>query len=157
MNRPRSRASILPAPTVRPAVKDFNAHVPPDVVAVLDASAALEVTEFRLFELAWREWFGGRPDEARLENHFAAYMFADRVPHWVRDFARRILELDARGQLDPKSFGIWQRLPSTRMRFVAKVYAAMLVMFFVVLAASALNLDERILAFYRDCYFPPCY
>lgn len=138
-------------------MKDFNQHVPPDVVAVLDASAALEVTEFRLFELAWQDWFGGRPDERRLERHFAAYMFADRVPHWVRNFARRILDLDDRGLLDPRSFGIWPRLPSSRMRFLAKLYVAALLLLFVVLAASALNLDERLLSFYRDCYFPPCY
>lgn len=140
-----------------PPVKDFNQHVPPDVVAVLDASAALEVTEFRLFELAWQDWFGKRPDERRLERHFAAYMFAERVPHWVRNFARRILDLDAQGRLDPRSFGIWRRLPSTRMRFVAKLYLAALLLLFVVLAASALNLDEHLLSFYRGCYFPPCY
>lgn len=138
-------------------MKDFNAHVPADVVAVLDASAALEITEFRLFELAWRDWFGGNPDETRLEGYFAAYMFADRVPYWVRNFARRILELDARGQLNPRAFGIWRRLPSTRMRFIAKLYCAVLVLFFLVLSASALNLDESVLSFYRGCYLPPCY
>lgn len=138
-------------------VKDFNAHVPADVVAVLDASAALEVTEFRLFELAWREWFGGRPDDTRLEHCFAAYMFADRVPCWVRSFARHILDLEARGNLDPRSFGIWPRLPSHRMRFLAKVYCAALVVLFLVLSAFAMNLDERVLSFYRDCYVPPCY
>ena len=136
---------------------DFNRHVPPDVLSVLDASAALEVTEFRLFELAWREWFGKRPDETRMEHYFAAYMFADRVPYWVRSFARKILELDAKGRLDPRSFGIWKRLPSARMMFVAKVYVAILILVFLVLSASALNLDEQFLAFYRGCYFPPCY
>jgi hypothetical protein len=136
---------------------DFNRHVPPDVVSVLDASAALEVTEFRLFELAWREWFGVRPDETRMEHYFAAYMFADRVPYWVRSFARKILELEAKGCLDPRSFGIWRRLPSTRMRFVAKVYCAVLILVFLVLTVSALNIDERILSLYRNCYLPPCY
>lgn len=138
-------------------MKDFNAHVPADVIAVLDASAALEVTEFRLFELAWRDWYGGKPEETRLERYFAAYMFADRVPHWVRNFARRILDLDACGRLDPKSFGIWRRLPSTRMRFIAKMYIAGLLILVVALSASALNLDEQLLSFYRGCYFPPCY
>jgi hypothetical protein len=138
-------------------VKDFNAHVPADVVAVLDASAALQVTEFRLFELAWREWSGQRPDTARLERCFAAYMFADRVPHWVRNFARQVLELDARGHLDPRSYGIWPRLPSSRMRFIAKLYCAALVILMLVLSGAALNLDDRILSFYRGCYFPPCY
>ena len=139
------------------AMKDFNSHVPLDVVTVLDASAALEITEFRLFELAWWDWFGGRPDERRLEHHFAAYIFSDRVPHWVRNFARRVLDLDAKGVLDPKAFGIWQRLPSYRMRLLAKLYIAVLLVLFLVLSASALNLDEKALSFYRGCYFPPCY
>lgn len=138
-------------------MKDFNQHVPPDVVVVLDAAAALEITEFRLFELAWREWFGKRPEERRLEPYFAAYMFADRVPYWVRNFSRRILDLDAQGRLDARSFGIWQRLPSARGKFAAKIYCAALLLLFAVLAASALNLDDQILSFYRSCYFPPCY
>lgn len=138
-------------------MKDFNAHISPDVVAVLDASAALEVTEFRLFELAWRNWFGGRPDERRLERYFSAYMFAERVPHWVRNFARHILDLDAQGRLDPRSFGVWQRLPSTRMRFLVKLYVAALVLLLLVLSGAAMDLDEQIMSFYRSCYFPPCY
>lgn len=138
-------------------MKDFNTHVPADVLTVLDASAALEITEFHLFELAWLDWFGRQPDKRRLEGYFAQYMFAERVPHWVRNFARRILELDDRGELDPRSFGIWPRLPSARMRFVAKLYCAALILLFLVLSASAMNLDEQILSFYRGCYFPPCY
>lgn len=138
-------------------MKDFNAHISADVAAVLDASAVLEVTEFRLFELAWRDWFGRAPDERRLERYFAAYMFAERVPHWVRRFARHILALDAQGRLDPRSFGIWQRLPSTRMRFLVKLYCAALIVLFLVLSAAAMDLDDQILSFYRSCYFPPCY
>lgn len=138
-------------------MKDFNAHVPTDIVAVLDASAVLEITEFRLFELAWREWFGKRPDERRIEQYFAAYMFADRVPHWVRSFARHVLQLNAEGRLDPKAFGVWQRLPSSRMRFLVKLYCAALIVVVVVLSAAAMDLDDQFMSFYRSCYFPPCY
>lgn len=138
-------------------MKDFDHHLPPDVVAVLDASAALEVTEFRLFEMAWRDWFGKSPQQAHMERCFADYMFGYRVPYWVRSFSRRILDLQAGGTLDPRSFGVWRRLPSTRMRLVAKIYCAALILLFVVLTASALNLDEHVLSFYRGCYFPPCY
>jgi hypothetical protein len=84
-------------------------------------------------------------------------MFADRVPHWVRNFARRILDLDAKGALDPRSFGVWRRLPSTRMRFLAKLYVVALLLLLAILSFSALNLDEQLLTFYRGCYFPPCY
>jgi len=138
-------------------MKHFDEQIPADVAAVLDASAALEVTEFRLFELAWHRWFGQRPRPRRIEAHFAAYMFNERVPLWVRDFARLILDLDARGELDPRAFGIWQRLPSVRMRRLVKVWCAAFVVLFLVVTAATLNLDERILSLYRGCYFPPCY
>ncbi len=54
-------------------------------------------------------------------------------------------------------FGIWRRQPSTRMRFLVKLYCAALIVIFLAASAAAMNLDDRILSFYRGCYFPPCY
>ena len=135
----------------------FNRHLQADVVSLLDASSALEVTEFRFFELAFQDWYGRKADEDIIEKYFAAYMFANRIPNWVRHFARKILKLDAQGRLDPKSFGIWRRLPSARMMFVAKVYTATLLVVFVALVASVYAIPDEILAVFRQCYFPPCY
>ncbi len=135
----------------------FNRHLEADVVAILDASAALEVTEFRLFELAFHDWYGKKADESQIEKYFAAYMFVNRVPSWVRHFARKVLSLHAQGKLNPKSFGVWTRLPNARMRLVAKLYTVALFVVFVTLILSAFSLPQELLAAFQGCYLPPCY
>jgi len=135
----------------------FNRHLDTDIVAVLDASAALEVTEFRLFQLAFADWYGKSAREEFMERQFAAYMFAQRVPNWVRHFARKILDLHAQGQLEPKSFGVWRRLPSSRMVLIAKVYTTALLLIFILAVAAVYALPEDLLSKFAGCYFPPCY
>lgn len=135
----------------------FNRHLDTDIVAVLDASAALEVTEFRLFQLAFADWYGKAAGEEFMERQFAAYMFAQRVPNWVRHFARKILKLQAQDRLDPRSFGVWKRLPSSRMVVIARIYTGILLLLFLLALTSIYSLPESVLAMYRGCYFPPCY
>ena len=127
------------------------------MISVLDASSALEVTEFRLFELAFQDWYGKKADNLALEKYFAAYMFANRVPGWVRHFARKILKLQAEGRLDPKTFGVWYRLPSTRMMWVAKIYTVTLIAIFLLGLLSVYSLPDKVLSLFQACYFPPCY
>ena len=135
----------------------FNRHLEPDIVAVLDASAALEVTEFRLFQLAFRDWYGSAARKEYLERQFAAYMFAKRVPAWVRQFARKILKLQSQGLLDPKTFGVWQRLPSNRMVLFAKLYTGALLLLFLVTVLLVYVLPDSVMKIFEGCYFPPCY
>jgi len=135
----------------------FNKHLKPDLVVVLDATAVLEVTEFRFFELAFQDWYGRRAKESVIEKYFVAYMFADRVPAWARHFARKVLKLHTQGLLDPKSFGIFQPLPSTRMQWAGKLYALVLLLIFLIVGLSVLQVPDELLRAFRQCYFPPCY
>lgn len=135
----------------------FNRHLEQDLICVLDASSALEVTEFRLFELAFQDWYGKKAGHPALEKYFAAYMFANHVPGWVRHFARKILKLQAQGQLDPKAFGVWHRLPSARMILFAKMYTVALVLIFLLALLSVYSLPDKVLSLFDKCYFPPCY
>lgn len=135
----------------------FNKHLNADKVAVLDAAAVLEVTEFRLFELAFTDWYGKRARETVIERYFVAYMFADRIPSWVRHFSRKIMTLYNQGRLDPKNFGVFPRLPSARMRLAAKIYAAVLLIIFLLAALSVVQLPGDMLQAFKQCYFPPCY
>lgn len=135
----------------------FNRHLEQDLVAVLDASAALEVTEFRLFELAYQDWYGKRPDNSAMEKLFAAYMFANRVPGWVRHFSRKILALQSQDRLDPRVYGVWYRLPSSRMILFAKLYTASLMIIFLAAMLLVYSLPEKVMAVFEKCYFPPCY
>ncbi len=77
-----------------------------DVCEAVSASELLEITEFRLFELAYREWFGREADQAALEPPFVQYMFAQQAPAWVRHFARNVIACDRDGRLERAEFGL---------------------------------------------------
>lgn len=77
-----------------------------DVCQVMDAARVLDIKEFDLFQLAWRRWNAGAPDEKRLERAFGQYMLYHRVPPWVRQFARDVLRLKGNGTLNPSKLGI---------------------------------------------------
>ncbi len=87
----------------------------PDARDILSASAILEITEFRLFELAYERWFGEPAAERDIERFFVGYMFRSIVPHWVRQFCREVLTLDAAGKLVPRDFGVLPRPESQTM------------------------------------------
>lgn len=127
--------------------------VPADVQAVLDAAAVLEITEFDVFELAHRDWYG-RPAATRTtERWFAAYMFGGEVPPWVRQFTRRVLT-DHHGRLAPAAPGPARSRSGTRMK--GGVYLALLALALWVLVVAA-GSAGHLLPFLDECYFPPCY
>ncbi len=129
--------------------------IPEDVRQVLETSAVLAISEFRVFDLAYASWFGREVDEETIERHFLPYMFRDAVPPWVRSFTRRVLELERRGRLDPEELGIEAPRADAgdvaRGRFYAFVIVTALVALYLSakLAAPLLGID--------DCWFPPCY
>jgi hypothetical protein len=104
---------------------------------LLEAAAMLQVTEFRIFELAYKDWYGVLPKAQVAEVHFRNYMFNQIIPVWVSGFCRRIVDLGQSGALNPKDFGIYQRLPSRRMMRIGQVYTAMLVVAFLFLVYMA--------------------
>lgn len=142
-----------------PANKDerlyFDEHkIPKDVRGVLRASALLSVGEFRVFEIAYKEWHGEDGEESLIEKYFTRYMFNDIVPPWVRHFCNKILKLDSEGILDPSDFGIVRHQASRAqvnkgLEAIMWITGAMLIMFFLgESAAQVLRLQ---------CMFPPCY
>lgn len=134
----------------------FDEHVEPDVQAVLDAAAMLDITEYELFRLAHRRWHGERTVDDVIEPFFVAYMFDDAVPPWVRDYARMVVRLEDQGELDRVSLGIAdlprsQQMVSRGMRYGVALVAVMAALFVMAeFAAEMLKLAER-------CSFPPCY
>ena len=78
----------------------------PDESLVLETSSLLQITEFRLFELAYERWFGAPAPAPVMERHFCAYMFGAISPLWVRQYCRDVLEKDRTGTLDPRDFGV---------------------------------------------------
>ncbi len=67
------------------------------------AANLLQVGEFQLLQLAYREWFGHDLPPVLVDRMFTSYMVHGQVPHWARDYARRILELAAEDNLDDAS------------------------------------------------------
>lgn len=72
----------------------------PERAEVGRAANLLQVGEFQFLQLAYYEWHGQDLPEALVDQLFTAYMVNDQVPHWARNYARRILDLDSRGSLD---------------------------------------------------------
>lgn len=128
--------------------------LPADVWGVMRASALLGVGEFRVFEIAYKEWYGEAGEEKMIEEHFAGYMFNDMVPPWVRHFCNKVLKLDFEEALDPADFGIVLR-PATREQINKGLEALMYIVgalfFMILLAESAGRLMQL------QCMFPPCY
>lgn len=78
-----------------------------DTRDVLAASSELQITEFRLFELAYHRWFGEYLSEKKMERFYAGYMFNASAPFWVRHFCRDVLEHARNGNLEPEKFGVF--------------------------------------------------
>ena len=77
-----------------------------DAETVAAAAAALSISEFRLFHLAYQDWYGEKPRLELLEEAFQHYLTKTLVPLWVRNFSRKILTLFAEKRLNPVDFGI---------------------------------------------------
>lgn len=67
---------------------------------VADAANLLQIGEFQLLQLAFQDWHDREMPQAMIDPVFTRYMFHGDVPFWARQYARKILELDERGELD---------------------------------------------------------
>jgi hypothetical protein len=133
----------------------FDEVMLPDVEEVLDASALLEITEFEVFRIAYRGWFGEPASDRTLEPFFTDYMFHDAVPVWVRHFTRHVLALSRAGRLEPREFGI---VPEPyRSDTAAKgVRYLIIAVFWMSLLLLLAHFASRLLSD-NQCFFPPCY
>ena len=69
---------------------------------VARAANLLQVGEFQFLQLAYNKWFDEDMPEELCNNLFMGYMLYDKVPHWARHYARRILALDREGALNER-------------------------------------------------------
>lgn len=79
---------------------------PTDSESVTRAAACLDVSEFRVFELASARWLAGGIPPERAESEFNVYFRSGTVPYWVRDFARKVIRRFDEGGFDPAEFGV---------------------------------------------------
>lgn len=129
-------------------------RIPEDVWDVLRAASLLNIGEFRLFELAFRDWYGRRASEKTIEKHFIPYMYRKRVPAWVRHFSRGIIERDEADQLDPRDYGIRPKHATNLGVWKGVLGSIGIALALIILVALAQSV-ARIMPL--ACTFPPCY
>ena len=124
-----------------------------------EASNRLDIGEFQVFQLSYKDWFGNDLDSKTLEKFFFAYLIDNRIPPWARHFSRKIIEMDDRGELDFNDpayhvYDVASMRPRARKVGAAKAMAALLV------AAATFAFSLYLLHGYEEgefpCHFPPC-
>jgi hypothetical protein len=135
----------------------FDENLAPDVDSVLNATALLDITEWDFFNLAYDRWHGGAAEEGIMEPIFAAYMFKDVVPPWVRHFARLVERLYRRGVLDRRALGV-DRLPSSRHMVTRGMRYGVIIVVVIFTLIVIGEFSTNILRIGERCsMFPPCY
>ena len=110
-----------------------------DADLVHAARDLLGLLEFEFFRLAWTVWHGSEANDRDLERGFMAFLFRQEAPGYVRHFARRVLEDEAQGCLDPVSLGVGETvkpaspLPDLRNEFTASCLAIALGVLLVII------------------------
>lgn len=111
----------------------FDEELDAELWDLLEAAALLEIKEYALFEIAYKDWYGRQALPKVMEAHYAHYMFRGVVPVWVQRYCRNVIELEKNGELDPRKLGIYKPQPSRRLILIGKIYAAGLIVLFVLL------------------------
>lgn len=81
---------------LRPDREETN----PEAAEVAQAANILQIGEFQLLQLAYRDWHSAELPETLTDKLFACYMLRKQVPHWTRHYARRIIDWNERNILD---------------------------------------------------------
>ena len=68
--------------------------------SVVEASSLLDVGEFQIFQLGYESWYGKEGDLQYLEKCFFSYLLENKTTAWARHFARHIIVLDQKGELE---------------------------------------------------------
>ena len=76
-----------------------------DTRDVMEAANTLNLREIDFFRLAYRRWHARDAADSEMEKIYAAYMFHDTVPPWVRHAAREVINRNNMGLLDAVEFG----------------------------------------------------
>lgn len=122
---------------------------------VVKAASVLHISEYEVFRIAYRHWFGQPAPDDELRAIFDTYVDARTVPLWVRAYVRRVRKHWQAGKLDPREFGVEPNPPTSQWAAFWGGFAfAMMIVFLFLLVYLA---NEQGGAVLRGCQFPPCY
>jgi hypothetical protein len=68
---------------------------PADTDSVVSAANYFEVSEFAIFRDAFTAWYGKEAPEKQVEKVFVQYLQENKVPFWVRNYARSRIREEA--------------------------------------------------------------
>ena len=63
--------------------------------AVVKGATHLKISEYELFELAYRGWFKQETDPTEIQHHYHLFQTEGALPYWLKHYVR---QLDARTQ-----------------------------------------------------------
>ncbi|MBL6932804.1 MAG: hypothetical protein ISR45_07630 [Rhodospirillales bacterium] len=86
------------------------------------AADFLGLREIDFFRFAYRRWYSNDVNADQLEKIFAAYMFRETVPHWVRYCAREVINREGMNMLDPIEFGAAEFRHQSKVPKVGKLF-----------------------------------
>ena len=109
-----------------------------DTRAVTLAADALSLSEFNFFRLAHNRWFGHDATDKAIEAAFAAYMFHEQVPPWVRHFCRDVLTRQSLDRLDAAELGADQYRPRDKVPRVGRLFLAVAAVLMLIVYLSIL-------------------
>lgn len=72
----------------------------PEMSLIANAANILQIGEFQLLQLAYNDWHGSEITGSELDRLFGEYMLRKRVTHWMRHYARIIVDAYEAGDLD---------------------------------------------------------
>ncbi len=95
-------------------------------------ASALQISEFRLFEIAYFKWFGEHISDKKLDLHFTHYLENDTAPFWVNDFVRKAKAKFDAGNLNPADYGIITPKSNTHKKIVGWIIIVLLSVFMII-------------------------
>ena len=129
-----------------------------DRTEVIAAANVLQVGEFQLLQLAYFEWHGRDMVEAEMNRLFSAYMIENAIPHWARDFARKILARAAAGDRSMEKDPAYHRYDTDFVTHVDEgkkkfVIASVAIAAIFVIAITAASMTNRTVTSILPPYF----
>ena len=123
---------MYPLPDIAPAPLDPRSRT------FIQAAGLLEISEYDLMAIAYREWYGQSASRQVLERHFRPYMFGGPPPFWAHRLATEVLELDDRGELKSSRFGVEPPPKATSREIMTGVSQTLILICLVIILFEAL-------------------
>lgn len=86
----------------------------------------LEISEYRVFHLAYENWYGKKLSNRSMDFRFNNYLKDEIVPFWVWHFVQSVSEKYQKNKFDPREYGIEPNVLSKLDRWKGWIYFAVI-------------------------------